>query len=155
MYYLLLAYGPSANVLHSGNPILVMASGPFTFLKPYQPTSIQSLPIAFGYPGELPSLFASISRNVSTSEVQARPITHKKVEKAYSQLTQQILKNLALKLPPQIRRNCLVACLRFVGKWPTVKFQKGLVMVRIEKSKFYPQTGAHTTLMRGRPYHAI
>ena len=85
---------------------------------------------------------------------------------AYSQsLAQQILKILALKLPPQIfeeelEEKKLFGGLAFMirGKMVlTVSSRKDeLVMVRIGKEmekQVLPRTGARTTLMRGRPYH--
>ena len=85
---------------------------------------------------------------------------------AYSQsLAQQIRKILALKLPPQIfeeelEEKKLFGGLAFMirGKMVlTVSSRKDeLVMVRIGKEmekQVLPQIGAHTTLMRGRPYH--
>lgn len=85
---------------------------------------------------------------------------------AYSQsLAQQIRKILALKLPPQIfeeelEEKKLFGGLAFMirGKMVlTVSSRKDeLVMVRIGKEmekQVLPRTVAHTTLMRGRPYH--
>ena len=85
---------------------------------------------------------------------------------AYSQsLAQQIRKILALKLPPQIfeeelEEKKLFGGLAFMirGKMVlTVSSRKNeLVMVRIGKEmekQVLARTGAHTTLMRGRPYH--
>lgn len=85
---------------------------------------------------------------------------------AYSQsLAQQIRKILALKLPPQIfeeelEEKKLFGGLAFMirGKMVlTVSSRKDeLVMVRIGKEmekQVLPRTRAHTTLMRGRPYH--
>lgn len=85
---------------------------------------------------------------------------------AYSQsLAQQIRKILALKLPPQIfeeelEEKKLFGGLAFMirGKMVlTVSSRKDeLVMVRIGKEmekQVLPRTEAHTTLMRGRPYH--
>ena len=85
---------------------------------------------------------------------------------AYSQsLAKQIRKILALKLPPQIfeeelEEKKLFGGLAFMirGKMVlTVSSRKDeLVMVRIGKEmekQVLLRTGAHTTLMRGRPYH--
>lgn len=85
---------------------------------------------------------------------------------AYSQsLAQQIRKILTLKLPPpifeeELEEKKLFGGLAFMirGKMVlTVSYRKDeLVMVRIGKEmekQVLSRTGAHTTLMRGRPYH--
>lgn len=128
----------------------------------YQPTSIQSCSIALTILEQPFSPFASISRNVSISEAQARrPITLRKVKAmAYSQsLVQQIRKILALKLLPNFRRRArrkeTVWWSGLYDSWEnglTVSSRKGRAgygenWQRNRKASSTPNR-AHTTLMR-------